>query len=116
MGYYFRSGYSIEDEQLEELSYKLAEQFVNEIDEKKKLMEAINQSIVEHGDDITTIDMDMLKGMLDMDSKGLHSMEELIDKCIDEDGDVGLGFIDMFDVDKPPPSLDEEDGSETRFF
>ena len=116
MGYYFKSGYSIDDSKLEVLSYKLAEQFVNEIDEKKKLQEAINQSVIEHQDVNTIIDIDKLKSMLDIDSKGLHSMEELIDKCIDEDGDVGLGFIDMFDVDKPPPSLEGDDDSETRFF
>ena len=116
MGYYFRSGYSIEDEQLEELSYKLAEQFVNEIDEKKKLQEAINQSVIEHQDVNTIIDIDKLKSLLDKGSKGLHSMEELIDKCIDEDGDVGLGLIGMSDEEKTLPPLDEEDSSETRFF
>ena len=116
MGYYFKAGYSIDDSKLEALSHKLAEQFVNEIDEKKKLQKAINQSVIEHQDINTIIDIDKLKSLLGKDSKGLHSMEELINKCIDEEGDVGLGFIDMFDVDKPPPSLDEEDGSETRFF
>jgi len=87
MGYYFKSGYSINDSKLEALSYKLAEQFVNEIDEKQKIADAINQSVVEDQGINIVIDFDKLKSVLGIDSKGLHSMEELIDKCIDEDGD-----------------------------
>jgi len=110
MGYYFKAGYSIDDSKLEALSYKLAEQFINEIDEKKKLKDAINQSVVEHYDDITTIDMDKLNSLLSKGSKGLHSMEELVDKCIDDFDSIGEGFIDKL------PPLDEDDDSETRFF
>lgn len=87
MGYYFKSGYSIDDSKLEALSYKLAEQFVNEIEEKQKIADAINQSVVEHQDINTVIDFKKLKSMLGIDSKGLYSMEEPIDRCIDEDGD-----------------------------
>ena len=60
--------------------------------------------------------MDKLKSMLGMSSSELHSMKELVDECMDDEGDIGLGFIDMFDVDKPPPSLEGDDDSETRFF
>ena len=112
----YKPVYSIDDDKLTALSYKLAQQFVDQIEEKDKLKDAINQSVIEHYDDITTIDMDKLKSMLGMGSEGLHSMEELVDECMDDEGDIGLGFIDMFDVDKPPPPLEGDDDSETRFF
>lgn len=112
MGYYFRSGYSIAEEQLEELSYKIAEKFVNEL-YAKKLKYAINQSVVESQDINTIIDIDKLKDLLGSDEH-INTMEELVDKCSNEDGDED--FIDMFDVDKQPPSIDDEGDLETRFF
>lgn len=104
MGYYFKPGYSIDDEKLTALSYKLAEQFVDQIEEADKLKKAINQSIVEHQDICTVVDFDKLKSLLGIDDN--ESLDELISDALVDTNEL----IEGVEIEE------ESDDSETRFF
>jgi len=83
MGYYIKETYRLTDPYEE-----LATSFVDMFDQPSKstLKQSIDQSIVEHQDINTIIDMDKLKSLLGFDNN-INKLGDMIDDMLDQSED-----------------------------